>query len=107
MHIHEEFIHSDTLTPVFVLEAMSATRVNKVMTCIIQQDLHHLLPPNPTDSAACPSTRSVQSEADEVRGPPPGAPPGARPGAGGKRQVAHFQQVRVQRQSGGEEGHFG
>lgn len=62
---------------------------------------------NPTDSATFPSTRSVQGEANEVRGPCSGASPSAHPGTGRTRQVARLQQIRVQRQSGGEEGHSG
>ena len=60
------------------------------------------------ESSAPPSSiRSVQSEADEVRGPRAGPSPGACPGDGRAGQAAHLQQICVQHQSGGEEGHSG
>jgi len=56
---------------------------------------------------ASPSTRSVQSQVDAVRGPGAGAPPGARPGARGAGQAARLQQVAVRRGPGAEPGHAG
>lgn len=53
------------------------------------------------------STRSVQSQVDEVWGPFARPSPAACPGTGGTRQTAHLQQICVQHQSGGEEGHSG
>lgn len=53
------------------------------------------------------ANRSVQSEADEVRGPRAGATQGACPGTGGTGQVGHLQHICIQRQSGGEESHCG
>lgn len=61
----------------------------------------------PFASASLPSNRSVQSEADEVRGPRAGTSPGTCPWTGGTGQVVHLQQISVQRQSGGEESHSG
>lgn len=53
------------------------------------------------------TNRSVQSEADEIRGPRAGATQGAHPGTGGTRQVGHLQHICIQRQSGGQESHCG
>lgn len=53
------------------------------------------------------STRSVQSQVDEVWGPFARPSPAACPGTGGTRQTAHLQQICVQHQSGGEKGHSG
>lgn len=61
-----------------------------------------------SNSAVClHPTRSVQSEADAVRGPLNGTSQVACSGTGRARQTAHLQQVCVQRESAGEEGHFG
>lgn len=51
--------------------------------------LSHLIS-DPSDSALLPSTRSFQSEVDEVRGPPARATTGARHGTRGTGQTAHL-----------------
>lgn len=66
-----------------------------------------LLTPETTDFATFLVNRPVQSEADEVRGPPAGATQGARPGEGGAGKADHLQHIRIQCKSGGEESHSG
>lgn len=53
------------------------------------------------------TNRSLQSEADEIRGPQAGTTQGARPGTGGTGEVGHLQHICIQHQSGGEESHCG
>lgn len=72
-----------------------------ILMCLTLCSSPDSFPPFPS------APRSVQSEADEVRGSHHGTPPGACAGTGGAGQVGHLRQIRVLRRSGEEEGHCG